>query len=176
VSPRLSPRLPDLGAIFDAHFDYVYARLRRLGVGEADLEDLAQEVFLRVHAKLAEYDAARPIRPWLFGFAYRVAAGHRGRAARREIACGSAEPADVWRHPDERLHADEEKQIVEAALGRVPLDRRVVLLMHDVDEVPVPAVARELGIPLNTAYSRLRIARAELGAAIGRLRKSRGVP
>ena len=46
--------------------------------------------------------------------------------------------------------------------------------MHDVDEVPIPAVAAALGIPVGTAYSRLRMAREDLAAAVTRARKKRG--
>ena len=48
---RASASAPDLGAIFEEHFDYLWNRLRRLGVREADLEDLVHEVFIKVHAR-----------------------------------------------------------------------------------------------------------------------------
>jgi RNA polymerase sigma-70 factor (ECF subfamily) len=165
---------PDLGAIFEEHFDYLWNRLRRLGVREADLEDLVHEVFIKVHAHLTEYDPSRPIRPWLFGFAFRVAADHRRLARHRvEVLGSSAEPIDASRPADARMEADEERALVDAALEHVELDRRAVLLLHDIDEVPVPAIAQELGIPVPTAYSRLRLAREELTAAVTRLRKAR---
>jgi RNA polymerase sigma-70 factor (ECF subfamily) len=58
----------------------------------------------------------------------------------------------------------------------VEIDRRAVFVLHDIHEVPVPEVAETLGVPLNTAYSRLRIAREEFATAVKRLRKARGVP
>ncbi|HZU81764.1 MAG TPA: sigma-70 family RNA polymerase sigma factor [Polyangiaceae bacterium] len=176
MSPRPSPPEPDLRAIFDEHFDYVWITLRRLGVREADLEDLAHEVFLKVHARLADYDAARPMRPWLFGFAYRVAADHRRLARHRvEVLGAPAEALDPVMSADQRIEADQDRELVEAALEGIRMDRRAVLLLHEVDEVPVPAIARELGIPVNTAYSRLRLARGDLAAAYKRLCKARGV-
>jgi RNA polymerase sigma-70 factor, ECF subfamily len=170
---RASASDPGLGAIFEEHFDYLWNRLRRLGVREADLEDLVHEVFIRVHARLTEYDSSRPIRPWLFGFAFRVAADYRRLSRHKlEVLGFSIEPADPVRPADARMEASEERALVSAALECVELDRRAVLLMHDVDEVPVPAIARELGIPLATAYSRLRLAREDLTAAVIRLRKA----
>jgi RNA polymerase sigma-70 factor (ECF subfamily) len=166
-----------MGAVFDEHFDYVWNTLRRLGVRESDLEDLAHEVFLKVHARLADYDAARPMRPWLFGFAYRVASDHRRLARHRlEVLGAPIEATDPVRPPDERIEAHEEHTLLEAALAGMDFDRRAVLLLHDVDEVPVPAIALELGIPVNTAYSRLRLAREELAIAVNRLRRRRPVP
>jgi RNA polymerase sigma-70 factor, ECF subfamily len=175
-SPESPPRAaPDMRAVFDGQFDYVWNTLRRLGVRPADLEDLSHEVFLRVHARLADYDSSRPIRPWLFGFAYRVAADHRRLARHRfEVFGGPVDAAvDPVRPADERIEADEECALIEAGLANMDVDRRAILLLHDVEEQPVPAIAQNLGIPLNTAYSRLRIAREELAAAVTRLRRRR---
>jgi len=46
--------------------------------------------------------------------------------------------------------------------------------MHELDEIPIPEVASALAIPLNTAYSRLRLARAEMVTALHRLRSGEG--
>jgi RNA polymerase sigma-70 factor (ECF subfamily) len=176
VSARSSPAVPDLGSVFDAHFEYVWNTLRRLGVRDDDLEDIAHEVFLKVHAKLGEYDPARPIRPWIFGFAFRVSADElRTARRRREVVGLPFEPVDAGRPADERMEADDERRLVEAALQCVEIERRAVLLMHDVDEVPIPEVARVLEINVNTAYSRLRLARREFAAAVTRLRRKEGV-
>lgn len=165
---------PDLSAIFDDHFDFVWNTLQRLGVRPADLEDLAHEVFIKVHARFDDYDPSRPIRPWLFGFAYRVAAAHRRLVRHRVEVFGHAvEPIDPLRLPDESVEALEENALVRDALDAVDFDRRAVLLLHDGEDVPVPAIAAELGIPVNTAYSRLRVAREEFSAAVQVLRKRR---
>jgi len=50
--------------------------------------------------------------------------------------------------------------------GPSALDRRAVFVMHELDKLPVPKIAIALAIPLNTAYSRLRLARADVAAAI----------
>jgi RNA polymerase sigma-70 factor (ECF subfamily) len=49
-----------------------------------------------------------------------------------------------------------------------------VLVIHGVDDMPVPQIAEMLDIPLNTAYTRLRLAREQPAAAVTRLRISRG--
>lgn len=174
VTPRASPANLDLSAIFAEHFDYVWHTLQRLGVRDADLEDFSHEVFLKVHARLESYDPSRPLRPWLFGFAYRVAADYRRLARHRvEVIGASVEAIDPVRPADQRIEDAEERGLVLAALATIDLGRRAVLLMHDADEIPIPEVARELGIPVNTAYSRLRIGRDELSSAIKILRRRR---
>jgi RNA polymerase sigma-70 factor, ECF subfamily len=175
VAPGALVSAPDLGTIFEDHFDYMWNRLRRLGVPEADLEDLVHEVFIKVHASLADYEPSRPIRPWLFGFAFRVASDHKRLARHRvEVLGSSIEPIDPASSADAQIEAVQESALVEQALGSVPLERRGVLLLHDVDDIPVPAIARELGIPVATAYSRLRLARQDLMGAVARLRRRRG--
>jgi RNA polymerase sigma-70 factor (ECF subfamily) len=175
MNPASSRSPPELGAIFDEHFDYVWATLRRLGVREADREDLVHEVFLKVHARLADYDDSRPLRPWLFGFAYRVAADHHRLARHRiEVLGAPSETAGENVPADERVAALEERDLLLQALHSIDLDRRAVLVMHDVDDVPVPQIAHTLDIPLNTAYSRLRLAREQLASAVTRLRIARG--
>jgi RNA polymerase sigma-70 factor (ECF subfamily) len=166
----------DVGEIFEEHFAYVWNSLRRLGVRERDLEDLVHEVFLKIHVRAADYDPSRPVRPWVFGFALRVAADYRRLARHRVEVLGIAtEPADAKPGADERAETNEKRELVQVALDSMDLDRRAVLLLHDIDGVPAPAIAEALGIPLNTAYSRLRLAREDLTAAVRRLRDSRGM-
>ncbi len=174
VGPPAASSRPDIGMIFDEHFDFVWNALRRLGVRTADIEDLAHEVFLKVHARLDDYDPSRPLRPWLAGFVCRVAADHR-RLARHRVevyGCPIEAQAQVV-GAEERIQAADDRSLLNAALEGLDFDRRAVLVLHDVDEVPVPSIAEELGIPLNTAYSRLRLAREELATAVKRLRRKR---
>jgi RNA polymerase sigma-70 factor (ECF subfamily) len=54
------------------------------------------------------------------------------------------------------------------ALQGVPLERRSVLIMHDIDGIAAPDIASALSIPVNTVYSRVRVARDEFRAALKR--------
>jgi RNA polymerase sigma-70 factor (ECF subfamily) len=168
--------MPDFRALFEAEFAYVYNTLQRLGVRRADLEDLTHEVFAAVHRALPDYDPARPLRPWLFGIAFRVASNDRRRAHRRREVPGDhqAEAVDAGLAPDEMLAAEQARQLLLEALDTVSLERRAVLVLHEIDGHSVPEVAVALAIPLNTAYSRLRLGRADLEAAVKRLRLRRG--
>jgi RNA polymerase sigma-70 factor (ECF subfamily) len=161
--------------VFEAELDYVFATLRRLGVASRDVEDVAHEVFLRVHQRWDEYDPSRPLRPWLFAFAFRLANDYRRLARHRREVFGDAEdPASVAPGADEILAGRDRRALVEAALEQVDHDRRAVLLLHDLEECPMTEVARILEIPVNTAYSRLRVGREELVSAARRLRRERG--
>jgi RNA polymerase sigma-70 factor (ECF subfamily) len=176
MNPGSSRPAPDLGAVFDEQFDYIWTTLRRLGVRDPDREDLVQEVFLKVHARLGDYDASRPMRPWLFGFAYRVAVDyHRLARHRVEVLGRLGDPPAANVPADEAIAAFEEREFLLSALQAIDLDRRAVLVMHDIDEVPSHEIARLLDIPLNTVYSRLRVARRQLANAVTKFRVGRGV-
>jgi RNA polymerase sigma-70 factor (ECF subfamily) len=160
---------------FQKELDYVYRTLRRLGTSSSEVEDLAQDVFLALRGCWPEYDARRPLRPYLFGIAFRIAAAHQ-RKRNREVAFGVVEPTDTWPGPDEALQTKQARAVVLAALERIPLPRRAVLVMHDLDDVPVGEVATVLAIPRFTVYSRLRKARRELEAAVRRMLKEAAPP
>ena len=156
-------------SIFDANAGYVAASLGRLGIAPGDRDDLVSEIFVRVHRELGTYDADRPLRPWLFAFAARVASEHRRLARhRREVLGDVTDVPSTAPAPDRVLEHDDAKRLVNEALEALDLEKRAVFVLHDLDETPVPEIARALGIAEGTAYSRLRAARAEFTAAVRR--------
>ncbi len=72
--------------------------------------------------------------------------------------------------PEQALDQAQSRALVLAALGKIPLERRAVLVMHDIDEVSMNEITKSLSIPLFTGYSRLRRARVEFEAAVRALR------
>jgi RNA polymerase sigma-70 factor (ECF subfamily) len=159
---------------FGSELDYVFATLRRLGAAPREVEDLAQEVFVVLHKNWPAVDTTRPLRPYLFGIAFRVVSASRRRRT-REVPYAALDAADDAVSPEGSLQSKESVRLVMAALEHVPLPRRVVIIMHDLDQVPVADIARTLSISRFGTYARLRKARKELKAAIGRLLKQ-GVP
>lgn len=161
--------------LFDAEHGYVLHSLRRLGVAERDLEDLTHDVFVVVHRKLSDYDRTRPARPWLFAISARVASDYRRRArVRLEQVTALPESADLSLRADARLERKEQQALVIEALQSIEESRLALFVMVDLDEVAVPEAAEVLAIPLNTAYSRLRLARADFATAVARIQARRG--
>ena len=156
--------------VYQRELDYLIGSLRRLGVPGSDIEDVLHEVFLVMLTRWADYDRARPVRPWLFGIAFRVASSQR-RKGTREVLSEHFETEDPRERPDESALAVQNRALLLKALAQVPMERRAVLIMHEVDETSMRDIASQLGIPLFTAYSRLRKARRELDAALSRLTK-----
>jgi RNA polymerase sigma-70 factor (ECF subfamily) len=166
-----TPGTVDFPSLYKQEFGYAWSTLRRLGVRESDLADVAHDLFIVVFRHLSEYDPARPVRPWLFGIAFRVVSDYRRSARFARETLGDA-PEVVDRAPpvDEQIAERQARAVVMRVLDALDLDRRAVLVMHDIDGHPVPEIAVALAIPVATAYSRLRLAREDLGAAIKRYR------
>jgi RNA polymerase sigma-70 factor (ECF subfamily) len=162
--------MAELRTIYEAEIGYVSESLQRLGVRYFDVEDVAHDVFVTLQRKLGDYDSTRPLRPWLFGICLRVASDYR-RSARIRRETGSdqlPEPVDGAARPDDHLIAREARRRVLEGLGALSLEQRAVFVLHELDGIAIAEVAGALEIPLNTAYSRLRLARARFTAAIRR--------
>jgi len=168
--PQTPAHLLDFRTIFELEVGYVMRTLRRLGVAPADVEDLAHDVFLAVHQTFHAYDATRALKPWLFGFAFRVASHYR-RSAGRERPLDNAEGVvDAGDCPDVLVEKEARRRLVLAALEAIDLSRRAVFVLHELDAVTCDEIARTLEIPVGTVYSRLRLARQDFEAAVKRLR------
>jgi RNA polymerase sigma-70 factor, ECF subfamily len=155
--------------VYLQQFDYLWQTVRRLGVSERDLEDAVHDVFLVVQRRLDDYDPSRPLRPWLFGIAYRIVSERRRRGSTREVPADEHEllaVADGQPSPEARVVAEQARRRVHGALDELPIEQRAVLVMHDLEGHSASEVAEAIGIPLNTVYSRLRLARAKFVAAV----------
>jgi RNA polymerase sigma-70 factor, ECF subfamily len=166
-----------LEELYEAEFQNIWRSLRRLGVPDAQLEDAVQEVFVAAHARRHHFDRSRPLRPWLFGIAVRVAAELRRKARRTlltfEAVEGTVRTGRDRLSPEEAMAARETRDLIDEALAHVDFDQRVVIVMHDLEEVAAPVIAETMSIPLNTVYSRLRLARAKV---LLFLKRRRGQP
>ena len=156
---------------FERELDYIFATLQRLGASPHEIEDLVQEIFVVLHRNWAELDTDRPLRPYLFGVAYRILCAHHRRRA-REIPYPDLDVLDGAPSPESSLQGKQAIELLSAALAELPLARRAVVVMHDLDEMPMVDIARGLSITRFGAYARLRKGRKELAAAVRR--RSRG--
>ena len=153
---------PTIQALFPAYVPFVWRTLRHFGVAETDLEDQTQEVFLVAHRRLADWDGDRP-RSWLYGIVRRCAAGYRRRSHRRHEQPVETLPETTDRRdPSARVEFD----LVRRAIDALDDDKRVVFILHEIEEMPMREVADAVDCPLQTAYTRLYAARRELARAL----------
>jgi len=165
----MQPRLT-FDDIYDRHFDFVWRSLRHLGVAQSALDDLAQEVFLVVHRRLAEFEHRSTLKTWLFGIALGTARNHRRGMRRKGPPEALAESiASTAAGPLEHLVAHEALELVQQVLDTLKEDKREVFVMAELEQLSAPEIGEVLSIPLNTVYSRLRAARQEFEREIQRL-------
>jgi DNA-directed RNA polymerase specialized sigma24 family protein len=113
---------------------------------------------------------------WLYGIAWRKVRHYLERAyRRREVPVGLLDAPCLERiepvlGADLRIAAEERRVLAIALLSSVPPERRIVLVLKDAFELPMPEIAEALDLNENTAYNRLRLARLNYRAAVKRLR------
>jgi len=170
-SPLPSPE-PETSCIdtFSREVDYLYGTLQRLGARPADIDDLLQDIFVVLYRHWPTLDLTRPLRPWLFGVAFRVVRAHRRRRA-RETSYADLDPEDAGPSPERWFQGQESLETLKAALERVPAVRRSVIIKHDIEGLEVIDIARELSMTKFGVYARLHKGRKELASAVRRLLK-----
>lgn len=145
-----------------AEIDFVWRQLRRLGLSRADADDATQQVFLVASRRRDELVAGKE-RSFLYGTALRVAANvRRSLQRRREVAhepC-SEPPLDAPL-PDEVLERRRARALLDELLGQLPAELSRVLVLAEVEQLTVAAIAELEDIPAGTAASRLRRARTQ---------------
>lgn len=160
-------------AAFAALFDHFAPRLKaflmRQGVPAAQAEDLAQEAMLSLWRKAHLFDPAKAsAATWLFTIARNLRIDAIRRERRPEL-----DPADPMLSPQADIGADDGMALAEgedrlrAALKILPADQAQVIEWSFFHDKPHSQIAVELGIPLGTVKSRLRLAMVRLRAALG---------
>lgn len=163
--------LPSFREIYREHARYVWRVVRRLGVPVADAEDVTQEIFVVVHRKLATFAQRSSLQTWLYGIAYRCASEYRRRAhVRREVATATPEIGAADAQQEELVDRKRAREALDLILAELDEDKRAVFVFYEVEQLPMSDVASILECPLQTAYSRLHVARRHVEAAAKRLR------
>jgi RNA polymerase sigma-70 factor (ECF subfamily) len=167
---REPPGFSDCFRAFDDEFEFVCRALRRAGVPPADVEDLAQDVLIVVWRRWGDFDQGRPLRPWLAGIAARVAHDHLKRRW-REIPSDNLESADPALVGEDHVDSSRRRRLILETLAQLPNRHRLLIVLHDLEGLTPQDIARSLGIPLATAYTRLRRARLAFAGAFAAVRR-----
>jgi RNA polymerase sigma-70 factor, ECF subfamily len=164
---------PSFRGVYHQYFDFVWSSARRLGVPAEAVDDVVQEIFIVVHARLETLERPESLQSWLYGVVRRtVSTYHRARRARATREAPEAvvddcvspcQPSPL----DLAVMSDEVKRL-RRLLGQLDAAKREVFILAELEEMTMPEIAQAIGIPLNTAYSRLRAARHELSEAVSR--------
>jgi RNA polymerase sigma-70 factor (ECF subfamily) len=157
--------VPSFDEVYAAHLGFVWRILRTFGVPPAQIEDAVQDVFVVVHRRLAEFEGRAAITTWLFAIARRIAGAHRRRAGNARTETLTEEPAGGADTFADASRAQAAATVL-AILADMDEDKRIVFALVELEQMSVPEVAKVLDLNLNTAYSRLRLARQAFETAV----------
>jgi RNA polymerase sigma-70 factor (ECF subfamily) len=150
--------------LFQRFAPRVKSYLMGLGTTAAAAEELTQEAMLSVWRKASFYDRSRAgAATWIFTIArnLRIDAARRERSALAYAIDLSDEP-DAPEQPDHILSGAQRDLKVREALKSLTPDQVTVVRMSFFQEKPHSEIASDLGIPLGTVKSRVRLAMARL--------------
>jgi RNA polymerase sigma-70 factor (ECF subfamily) len=155
--------------LYDRHHESVRQFVRRVTAGDADADDIVHEAFLTLATIAGRYDGRPSARPLLLGIAAQLVRQHRRGMARflQVLASFASAGMRPVRTPEDAASATEEMDRFEQALARLPEEKRLVVLLVEREGLSGEEVAKALDIPLNTVWTRLHYARAELRKALG---------
>jgi RNA polymerase sigma-70 factor, ECF subfamily len=177
IEPVCVASRPTLAEIYEEHFPFAWRSALRLGAPRANIDDVVQEIFIVAHQRLADFEGRSSVRTWLFGIVLNVVRAHRRallakqpHALRPEVRADPELVADPAAGPHERAARAEAARIVEQVLDALDDDKREVFVLAELEQMSAPEIAAALAIPLNTVYSRLRLARQAFARAAARHR------
>jgi RNA polymerase sigma factor (sigma-70 family) len=145
--------------------DAVYRLTAAILGNDADATDAAQETFVAAWQQIRSLRDADRLDAWLQRIAVnasRMTMRSRGRRRVREIPSSEVEAAAS--RVGESTTAD--AQLLDAALRRLPVDQRAILVLHHFEGQSLDEIAAALEIPVGTAKSRLFTARRALETAL----------
>ncbi len=160
----------EFGELFSSYAHYVWRTARSLGVPEADLGDVCQEIWLVVYDKLSEFEGRSSLRTWIYGISLRKSLAHcRTLRRRREDLDDVSQPGPLSARaasepgPESLYDAQAAWGYLATLLERLDESKRAVFVLHELEDIPMSEVASLVRCPVRTAYSRLRAAKSELG-------------
>lgn len=162
------------GLLVDRYQARIFGYVRRMVEKAEDAEDIAQEVFVRAFQNIDRFDGRASLATWLFKIANNLCIDKRRRKTRRpqETLLGSGEGEEVYEladsrwDPESHAFAGDMVRVVEKAIRQMSEKLRVVILLHDKDELSYEQIAEIVGVPVGTVKSRLFLAREQLQIAL----------
>jgi RNA polymerase sigma-70 factor (ECF subfamily) len=152
----------------------VWRVLRRCGVGQSDIDDAAQLVFIQMNRRWSQLSTfeERALRAYVLcmatGTAREMGRGRSRRFRKEDAATREPSPSAVAT-PEEMMARKESCAIVDQILSTMDAERREVFVLYEIEELSGREIAEHLGIPAGTVASRLRAAREQFEQMVAKL-------
>lgn len=157
--------------LFRFYAPRVKAYLRRLGAGDDVAEELAQEVMVTVWHRAGQFDRSKAsLSTWIYTVARnkRIDAIRRERLPEHEVIDPDQDGGEAPRG-DYHAEAEQIRREVQRAIGELPQEQAQLLRIFYFEDKTHSVIADELGLPLGTVKSRLRLALGKLRSTLGGL-------
>jgi RNA polymerase sigma-70 factor (ECF subfamily) len=152
---------PSLEDLYRDYFQFVWRSARRLGIEQAALDDVVQDVFVVVQRQLPSYEPRRSPRSWLFSITRRVAADHR-RTLRRKgglLPLHEDAPGPDRGGPLRDAMNKQRSDVILAFLGSLDDMHREAFILCELEQLSAPEIADAVSASTSAVYSRIRTAR-----------------
>jgi len=156
--------------LYKKYFSFVWSIARHLGVEKSELDDVVQDIFVKIFERIDTLKQPESLRSWVYGIVRRIVSEYH-RNKRTTLITTQPTPVEPellqpeWVTPERLAEQSELAQLLWSLLGRLNAARREVFVLAELEEMTAPEIAAAIGVPLNTVYSRLRVARQDLEEA-----------
>lgn len=160
-------------ALYDTHVGEVWRAVRRLGVAASAVDDVVQETFVTAWRSLARFEGRSSLKTWLVGIAF----NHARHALRAQGLRSGETPVESVTlpsgasTPEELVQKQRRGELLLVMLSRLPEEQRTTFVLVELEGLSAVEVAALVQVPLNTIYSRLRLARSAINDAVARLKE-----
>jgi RNA polymerase sigma-70 factor (ECF subfamily) len=153
--------------LVDRYKDLVFAVIARSGADPSRVEDLAQEVFLRIHRGLPYFRGEAKVTTWIYRIVLNLLSeASQRRHARREVPLDPDAPAHQPRIEDRTARDLELRDRLDKALARLPPNYRLLIAGHYLQGAKYEELAEALDMPLGTVKTHLHRAKQQLRALL----------
>jgi len=154
-----TPQVCELELLYRKHHRRIRWFLRARGIGDQSLDDAVHDVFVVAHRRMPDRDPEVPAALWLGKIARNIAFSHR-RGYTRRLRLLEAIPEPNPQPSLDRAVAERDAwNRLEAFLGGLREDQREAFVLIEILGMAPADVATMADVPVNTMYSRLRLAR-----------------
>jgi RNA polymerase sigma-70 factor (ECF subfamily) len=147
--------------LVDGYKNLVYALIARTVQDRTRAEDLAQDVFLRIHRGLPYFRGEARLSTWIYRIVANVCVQDTTRPATVSLDDERAAPA-VPSAADRQFGDFELRDRLEKAIARLPTNSRLLVAAHYLDGVRYEDLAEAFGLPLGTVKTQLYRAKQQL--------------
>ncbi len=170
IAESLKGRTDAFGELVLRYQDRLYHAALRIADTPEDAYDVVQDAFLNAYQSLASFKGDAEFFTWLYRIAFNAAISQkRKKKATASLDAGRngkpiAEPIDDSHGivPGETMEQGEEEAKLHAAIRKLSVEHRAVLVMKDIDGLKYEEIAEATGVPIGTVRSRLHRARIDL--------------